>query len=142
MKKRTAGFLVLSILALMGASIPFTYASESEESGKSRETREKRDYTLESVDVLIKEAYQIAAGEDRITDAKEKRTLLDKLGFKEVILDEAEVVSLSPNPKDSKQLYVNLESGKFGRYMGSELRGTAGMIPIGVLENYVKSKGK
>ena len=101
-----------------------------------------KDEVSQEADELIAKTYEIAGGPDRIIDVQETRSLLDKIGLKNVILHDNEVISLSPNTKDRKQIYVNLESGKFGRYMGNDLRGTAGVVPIGVIENYVEKKGK
>lgn len=112
------------------------------------QTNEKaagRIYADDEIDEIILNAYNVMGGADRIRDSKEKRNFLDKIGLKKVQLDDRHIISINP-AEDKKSLYINLESGKFGTYLGRKSDGKAnyglaGVVPIGIVEEYITTKG-
>ncbi len=80
--------------------------------------------------------YKVAAGDDRIIDTKEKRTLPDKLGIKTPI-DDGETVSFVPK---EGSINVYALSGQYGRNIGNgKTNGFLGKISIEDLKDYLKN---
>ncbi|MGV8142828.1 MAG: hypothetical protein ACP5NS_04330 [Candidatus Pacearchaeota archaeon] len=98
--------------------------------------QEKQDKNDERVK-LIGKMYRFSAGEDRILDAREKRSLLDKLGF-ELVIDENELLSFVPAKEDGKINVYLVSGGKFDRVLENGNYGFVGQITTKMVENYLK----